>query len=135
MADDRIRKILTSAKTIAVLGAHKDAARPAHYVPAYLAEKGYRILPVNPKFAGKVLFGEPVRADLAEITEPVDVLDVFRRGEALDAELEKILKLRPRVVWFQLGVKNDRVARALREAGIEVVEDRCMLAEHRRLLG
>jgi len=116
-----------------VLGAHADPARPAHYVPAYLAEAGFRVLPVNPRFAGQVLFGERVRAGLSEITEPVDVLDVFRRGEALDGELERVLGLGPRVVWFQLGVKNDRVAEALRQAGIVVVEDRCMLAEHRRL--
>ncbi len=120
---------------MAVLGAHADPARPAHYVPAYLSARGYRILPVNPRFAGQTLFGERVRASLPEITEPVDVLDIFRRGQALDGELEKILGLGPGVVWFQLGVKNDRVAEVLRGAGIVVVQDRCMLAEHRRLSG
>jgi len=133
--DAAIRNLLRRARTVAVLGAHKDPARPAHYVPAYLARKGYRILPVNPRFAGETLFGERVRADLLEINAPVDVLDVFRRGEAVIGELEKLKKLAPALVWLQPGAEHPELERALKEAGIPVVAGRCLMAEHRRLLG
>jgi uncharacterized protein len=133
---DEIRAVLETAKTVAVLGAHPDPAKAANEVPEYLREKGYRILPVNPGHAGKELFGERVRARLDEINEPVDVVDIFRRAEALPGHLDEILAMRPlpRVVWFQLGIRNDEVARRLLDRGISVVQDRCMLADHRRLL-
>ncbi|RMG14297.1 MAG: CoA-binding protein [Deltaproteobacteria bacterium] len=128
-----IAERLARARTIAVLGASAKPGRPAHYVPAYLAAQGYRILPVNPVYAGEVLFGSPVRSSLREIDEPVDILDVFRRAEDLPAHLPEILAMRPLpgLVWFQLGIQNDAVARALGEAGIDVVQDRCTLADHR----
>jgi predicted CoA-binding protein len=85
MSDQELKTYLSRAKTIAVLGAHKDPSRPAHYVPRYLLERGYRILPVNPRFAGEELFGEKVAASLLELQSPVDILDVFRPGEALMA--------------------------------------------------
>ncbi len=135
MDDAALAKLLRHARTIAVLGAHKDPARPAHYVPAYLYQRGYRIVPVNPRFAGEVLFGERVRADLGEIQEPVEILDVFRRGEALLGEVEKIRALAPGVVWLQPGAEHPGLEHALREAGIPVVAGRCLMAEHRRLLG
>ena len=133
--DEEIRQVLTEARTVAVLGAHPETTRPAHYVPAYLHAQGYRILPVNPALAGRTLWGETVRGTLAELGEPVDVVDVFRRGEHLPAHLDDILAMepRPRLVWLQLHIRNDAVARDLLAAGIEVVQDRCMLAEHRRL--
>ena len=133
--DDEIRQALTEARTVAVLGAHAETTKPAHYVPAYLHAQGYRILPVNPAFAGQTLWGETVRGSLAELGEPVDVVDVFRRGEHVPMHLADILAMepRPRRVWLQLGIRNDAVARELLAAGIEVVQDRCMLADHRRL--
>ena len=130
-----MRDLLRRARTILVLGAHKDPSRPAHYVPAYLHQAGYRILPINPRFAGEVLFGERVRADLDEVQEGVDILDVFRRGEAVLAELEKIRALAPGLVWLQPGAEHPELERALREAGIPVVAGRCLMVEHRRLLG
>ena len=130
-----MRDLLRRARTILVLGAHRDPSRPAHYVPAYLRAAGYRILPVNPRFAGEVLFGERVRADLDEVQERVDILDVFRRGEAVLAELEKIRTLAPGLVWLQPGAEHPELERALREAGIPVVAGRCLMVEHRRLLG
>ncbi len=134
--DEDLRWILGSAYTVAVLGAHSDPKRPAHYVPAYLREHGYRVLPVNPKYAGRELFGERVRARLDEIDEPVDVVDVFRAADKLDGHLDEILAMEPPpgVVWLQLGIKNDAFAEALADAGITVVQDRCMLEEHRRLM-
>ena len=132
---DAIRRILEEARTIAVLGAHDERAKAAHYVPAYLVEQGYRVIPVNPRFVGRVLFGEPVRATLAEIGERVDLVDVFRRPEALPEHEADILAMSPlpKVVWLQLGIRNDAVAARLERAGIEVVQDRCTLADHRRL--
>ena len=115
-----IRNLLRRARTILVLGAHKDPSRTAHYVLAHLYQRGYRILPVNPRFAGEVLFGERVRADLGEIQEAVEILDVFRRGEALLGEVEKIRSLAPGVVWLQPGAEHPELEHAPREAGLPV---------------
>ena len=133
--DDELRVLLAGARRIAVLGAHVDPEKPAHYVPDYLHRKGYRILPANPVYAGRTLWGEPVRASLAEISEPVDILDVFRRSAQVADHTDEILALRPGLVWLQSGIRNDTVARTLEDAGIPVVQDRCLMVEHRRLLG
>lgn len=135
ISDDRLRAILTTSPTVAVLGIHREPDKAAYYVPEYLHDEGYRILGVNPRFQGESLFGAPVRATLAEISEPVDLVDVFRRSGAIPEHVEDILamKPRPRVVWFQLGIKNDEVARILEAAGITVVQNHCMLADHQRL--
>lgn len=127
--------ILRASRTIAVLGAHDEEWRPAFYVPQYLREQGYRVIPVNPQIAGRTLWDEPVRARLADIGEPVDMVDVFRRSEALPDHLPDLLAMKPapRFVWFQQGIRNDAVARTLAEAGIIVVQDRCTMADHRRL--
>jgi predicted CoA-binding protein len=133
--DARLREILMSSPTVAVLGIHREPERAAFYVPEYLHDEGYRIIGVNPRLAGAELFGEPTRATLAEIAEPVDLVDVFRRAENLPGHVEDILamKPRPKVVWFQLGIRNDDVAHILEAAGITVVQSRCMLADHQRL--
>lgn len=135
--DDGLRAILREAKTIAVLGAKAGAHEAAHYVPAYLRSCGYRIRPVNPKFAGQAIHGARVVATLAELDEPVDVIEIFRRPEYLPGHAEEILALpwRPRTVWFQLGIRSDAAAERLARAGMRVVQDRCMMPEHRRLLG
>lgn len=134
-SEDEVRRVLEGSRTVAVLGAHVNAAKPAHYVPQYLHEQGYRILPVNPVFAGETLWGEPVRETLVELDEPVDVVDVFRRAEHLPSHVPNILAMDPlpKVVWLQLGIRNDAVARELIDAGIEVIQDRCMLADHRNM--
>ena len=131
VAPDALREILSRGRTVAVLGAHSDPSRPAHYVPAYLSGQGYRVLPVNPRLVGQSLWGEPVRANLAEIADPVDILDVFRRSADLPDHVAEIIALHPAVVWFQSGIRNDAVATRLVAAGIDVVQDRCTLAEHR----
>lgn len=134
-SDQDLARILRGARTVAVLGAHHEPARAAFYVPEYLHAQGYRVLPVNPGLTGTTLWDQPVRATLAELGEPVEIVDVFRRGELLPGHLDDLLAMRPRprVVWLQLGVRNDNVARRLEAEGIEVVQDRCMLADHRRL--
>jgi predicted CoA-binding protein len=133
MSDQELKTYLSRAKAIAVLGAHKDPSRPAHYVPRYLLERGYRILPVNPRFAGEELFGAKVAASLLELQSPVDILDIFRPGEALMAHLQEILALRPGLVWLQSGIRNPAFEERVREAGIPLVADRCLMVEHRRL--
>lgn len=129
------RDALVSARTIAVLGAHPEARRPAFYVPDYLAAQGYRVIPVNPMHRGARLWGERVRATLAELREPVDIVNVFRRSDALEGHLDDILAMRPppRLVWLQLGVRHDRFAVALNTAGIPVIQDRCTLADHQAM--
>ncbi len=143
---DEVRAILANSPCVAVLGISDDPSKPAHYVPAYLHQAGYTVVGVNPKLAGQIMFGGPVYADLAALTAspemertsersergPVDLLDVFRRPELLPGHLAEILALRPAVVWFQQGIRNDAVAATLRSAGITVVQDRCTLADHRR---
>jgi hypothetical protein len=129
-----VRDLLAHSPTVAVLGIHDAPEKPAAYVPAYLHAHGYRILGVNATMAGKQLYGEPVRATLAELTTPVDLVDVFRRAEAIPGHLDDLLAMspRPKAVWFQLGIRNDAAARTLEEAGITVVQDRCTLADHKR---
>jgi predicted CoA-binding protein len=133
--DTQLRELLSTSPTIAVLGIHREPEKAAFYVPEYLHDEGYRIIGVNPQFHGTELFGERVRNTLAEIAEPVDIVDVFRRAELIPEHVEDILamKPRPKVVWFQLGIKNDDVAKVLEAAGITVVQNRCTLADHQRL--
>ncbi|MBK6917429.1 MAG: CoA-binding protein [Deltaproteobacteria bacterium] len=135
MSEPDLRAILEQTRTIAVLGAHWEPQRAACYVPEYLASVGYRVLPVNPIGAGRSGFGAPFVGSLAELTWAVDMVDVFRRAELLPAHEAEILAMTPRpaVVWLQLGIRNDAFADRLRTAGITVVQDRCTLAEHRRL--
>ncbi len=134
--DDGLRAILRELKTVAVLGIKAQADQPANYVPAYLAARGYRILPVNPTLAGDTLFGHRVVPTLADLDEPADLIEVFRRPEYLPGHAREILTLpwRPRAVWFQLGIRNEQAAELLARASIRVVQDRCMMPEHRRLL-
>ena len=134
--DDGLRTILREARTIAVLGAKAAAHEPAHDVPAYLGSQGYRMRSVNPKLAAQQIHGARAVATLAELPEPADVIEIFRRPEHLPAHAQEILALpwRPRAVWFQLGIRNDATAELLARAGMRVVQDRCMMPEHRRLL-
>ncbi|PYM36974.1 MAG: CoA-binding protein [Candidatus Rokuibacteriota bacterium] len=134
--DAGLLAILREAKTVAVLGAKPGAAEPAYYVPAYLRERGYRILPVNPKIAGRELLEAHAVARLADLAEAVDVVEIFRRAEHLPAHAVEILALpwRPKAVWFQLGIRHNAAAERLARAGIRVVQDRCMMPEHRRLI-
>lgn len=135
MDDRELRRILESTRRVAVLGMHDAPIKAAFYVPEYLHRVGYEVYGVNPKLAGRRMFSHEVVATLAELPEAVDMIDVFRRSELLPGHLDEILAMavRPAVVWLQLGVRNDRVAQRLRAEGIEVVQDRCTLADHQRL--
>ncbi len=133
--DAQVREILKSSPTVAVLGVNDEPEKAAFYVPEYLHDEGYTVIGVNPKLAGRTMFDHAVRTTLAEIPEPVDLVDVFRRPEAIMDHVEDILamKPRPKVVWFQLGIRNDEAAHVLEAAGITVVQNRCTLADHQRL--
>ena len=135
--DDGLARILRTARTVAVLGAKVVRSAPAYYVPAYLESRGYKIYPVNPTLIGHVVFGEQIAGVLADLAAPVDVIEVFRRPEYLPGHAREILALpwRPKAVWFQLGIRDDEAAALIARAGIRVVQDRCMMPEHRRLLG
>lgn len=135
--DSELRDILARTRTIAVLGAHTDPNKPACYVPDYLHGVGYSVRAVNPVFAGRVMWGSPCVALLTDLGPlapgELDMVDVFRRPEFLLGHVPEILAVKPKLVWLQLGIRHAEFARTLRDAGIDVVEDRCTLAEHRRL--
>ncbi len=135
--DEELRALLERSHTIAVLGASPRPERAAHYVPRYLQEQGYELLPVNPQYAPQEVFGHPSASNLADLDRAVDIVDVFRRSQDLPGHVEDILAMKPppAVVWFQLGIRNDEVANALSAAGIDVVQDRCIMVDHRNLLG
>lgn len=132
---ENLRDFLVSARTVAVLGAHPNPNKAAFYVPDYLGRKGYRLFPVNPVYAGQELWGQTVVSKLTDLAEPVDIVDVFRRSEALPDHLEEILAAKPKLVWLQSGILNDAFAEALQQAGIPVVQDRCLMVEYRRWFG
>lgn len=136
--DDGLRRVLKDAHRIAVLGIKPEsrADRAAYYVPAYLQENGYEIVPVPVYYPDVTeILGAPVHRELTKLPGSIDLVDVFRRPQDIPPHVPDILELKPKYVWFQLGIRNDEAARRLAEAGIEVVQDRCMLAEHRRLFG
>ena len=130
-----VQEVLESARFVAVLGAHPSKVRPAFYVPDYLHEQGYTLLPVNRMKVGETLWGQAVVGRLDELKRPVDVVDVFRRADALPAHLDEILGMdpKPKLVWLQLGIQNDAFAQDLVDAGINVIQSRCMLADHKRM--
>lgn len=132
---ENLRAFLLQTRTIAVLGAHPNPAKAAFYVPEYLARKGYTVLPVNPAYAGQVLWGQPVVSRLTDLAVPLDIVEVFRRSEALPDHLEEILAARPKLVWLQSGIANEAFAEALQQAGIQVVQNRCLMVVHRQLMG
>lgn len=135
MDDEALRALLEGTRTIAVLGIKADPEADAWRVPAYLQGAGYRILPVNPTL--EHVLGEPCAARLADLASPVDLIDVFRAPRHLSAHVDEILSLAtpPRAVWFQRGIRDDASATRLEAAGIRVVQDRCVMVDHRRLLG
>src|SRR5258705_7274095 len=133
---DAIAPLVRACRRIAVLGIKTEAQRgqPAFYVPEYMAKAGYEIVPVPVYYPDVVeILGEPVYRTLAEISEPVDMVNVFRRPRDIPPHLPDLLASKPRVVWMQLGISHDAVAEALARAGIKVVQDRCLMVDHRRL--
>jgi uncharacterized protein len=130
--DADLRDILTHVKTIALVGWSPKPDRPSHRVAAFLAARGYRVIPVNPGQAGQTALGEVVRATLAE-AGPVDMVDIFRRSEEAGAVVDEAIAAGAKVVWMQLGVADDAAAERARRAGLRVVMDRCPAIEIPRL--
>jgi predicted CoA-binding protein len=124
-------EILRDAKTIAIVGASPDPRRPSHGVMAYLQQAGYRVLPVNPE-AGEVL-GVPCVAQLSELEEPVDVVDVFRRPEYCAGVAQEAAAIGAGALWLQLGIRSPDARRIAEEAGLDYVEDECTAIVHRRM--
>ena len=132
LTDEDLKTILTKAKTVAVVGLSTNPSRDSYGVAAYLKKNGYRIIPVNP--AVDEILGEKSYPDLLSINETVDVVDVFRRPEFLPEIAEQAVKIKAKVLWMQLGAQNEEAANIARKAGITVVQDHCMMAEHSRLI-
>lgn len=131
-----IKQILTGTKTIAVIGMKNVAGQVAYEIPSYMKENGYKIYPVNPAKAGMNILGETCVEKVTDLKEKIDMVNIFRRPELLIAHAEEILQMNPlpKYVWFQLGIENDEAAKMLEEKGIEVVQDACLMVDHRRYM-
>ena len=135
--DARIADILRTTRVIALVGWSPNPDRPSHHVAEFLHARGYRVIPVNPGQAGQQALGETVRASLAQITEPVDMVDIFRRSSEVQPVVQAAMAHLPglRTVWMQLGVENAEAAALAEGRGLDVVQNRCPAIEIPRLLG
>jgi predicted CoA-binding protein len=131
--DPYLRDILTGVRTIAVVGASPRRERPSHGVMAYLQRRGYRTIPVNPNAAGAAINGETVYARLADVPEPIDMVDVFRRSAMAGGAVDDAIAVGAKVVWMQLGVRDDDAAGRAEAHGLKVVMNRCPAIEIPRL--
>ena len=128
-----LTRILAQSRTIAVVGLSANWYRPSYFAAKYLQEHGYRVIPVNPNYAE--VLGERCYPSVAAIPEPVDVVDAFRKADEMPALAREAVAKGARVLWMQLGVRNEMAARIASDAGLDVVMDRCMKIEHARILG
>lgn len=134
--EQQMRSVIAQSQRIAVLGIKTEAqaSQPAFYVPQYLVGAGLDVVPVPVYYPEvRTILGRPVYRRLIDIPGDIDLVNVFRRAEDIPQHLDDIIAKRPRAVWFQLGIRNDMAAERLRAAGIAVIQDRCLLVEHRRL--
>ncbi len=127
-----LKRILGETKTIAVVGLSADPTKDSHRVAAYLKARGYHIIPINP--GAQEILGEKSYPNLESIPERVDVVDVFRRSEHMPEIAEHAVKIGTKVLWMQMGITNEDAAKTAQAGGLEVVQDRCMMAEHSRLM-
>lgn len=134
--DEQIRELLAETKTIAVLGIKTEAQsfQPAFYVPQYMASRGFQIVPVPVYYPDATeILGQKVYRKLADIPAAIDLVNIFRRSSDVPPHVEDILAKRPKAVWMQSGIRHDETAEILAEAGIKVVQDLCLMVEHRAL--
>ena len=131
--DPYLRDILTNVRTIAIVGASPRRERPSHGVMAYLQRRGYRTIPVNPNAAGAKIHGETVYARLADVPEPIDMVDVFRRTKMAGGVVDEAIAAGAKVVWMQLGVRDAAAAARAEAAGLKIVMNRCPAIEIPRL--
>jgi hypothetical protein len=134
-SDAYIRDILSRHRTIAMVGASPNTSRPSYFAMKYLKQKGFRVIPVNPGQAGKEILGERVYASLDEVPEKIDIVDIFRASDAALGITRNAIKIGAKVVWMQLGVRNEEAARLAEQAGLQVVMNRCPKIEYGRLSG
>lgn len=136
-SDTYLKDILNRTKSVAVVGVSMNPVRPSYYVARYLSLKGYKVFPVNPGHAGKELFGQKVSASLSELNEKIDMVDIFRRSEAVPPIVEEALDVLDELqtVWMQIGVENAEVAKLAEARGIDVIQNRCPKIEYQRLFG
>lgn len=136
-SDDLLKEVLTRTKVIAVVGVSVNPVRPSYFVARYLGLKGYTVIPVNPLHAGETLFGRQIVASLSEIDQPVDMVDIFRRSDAVppivDEALEHLQGLR--TIWMQIGVRHPEAAAKAEARGVTVIQNRCPKIEYQRLFG
>lgn len=135
---ERIAEIAWRARRVAVLGIKTEAQadQAAFYVPKYLAGVGVEVIPIPVYYPDvQQILGRPVYRRVADVPGPLDIVDVFRRPADIDAHVDDLIAARPAVVWFQKGIRNDAAAERLARAGIEVVQDHCLMVEHRRMAG
>ncbi len=133
--DKYILDVLKDAKSVAMVGASANWNRPSFFAMKYMQQKGFRVIPVNPGIAGKEILGETVVASLDEIQELIDMVDIFRNSEAAGAVTDDAIKAGAKIVWMQLGVRNNEAAKRAEDAGLRVVMDRCPKIEFARLNG
>ncbi len=133
--DDYIREILIANRSFAIVGASANTVRPSYFVLKYLLEKEFRVVPVNPGLAGRELLGQKVYGALRDIPELIDIVDIFRNSEAAMEVTREAIEIGAKVVWMQLGVRNDEAAKLAEEAGLQVVMNRCPKIEYARLSG
>ena len=133
--DKYIIDVLRSVKTVAMVGASANWNRPSFFAMKYMQQKGYRVIPVNPGIAGQEILGEPVVGSLSDIDAPIDMVDIFRNSEAAGLVADEAIKVGAKVVWMQLGVRNDEAAGRAEAAGLRVVMNRCPKIEFARLHG
>ncbi len=134
-SDAYIADILSRCRTIAMVGASPNASRPSYFAMKYLMAKGFQVIPVNPGHGGKEILGQTVYATLADIPGPVDIVDIFRNSEAALPITRDAIAIGAKVVWMQLGVRNDEAAKLAEAAGLKVVMNRCPKIEYGRLSG
>jgi len=130
-----LRRILAENRVVAVVGLSADWYRPSYFAAKYLQEHGYRVIPVNPRYAGKKVLGESCYASLRAVPEKVDIVDVFRRSQDVPPIADEAIAIGAKVLWQQIGVRNEAAAEKARAAGLDTVMDRCVKIEHARLFG
>jgi predicted CoA-binding protein len=134
-SDEYLRSVLRQVKAIAMVGASPLWNRPSFFAMKYLQQKGYRVIPVNPQAVGQQILGETVYGDLADVPDKIDMVDIFRRSDAVGPIVDEAIRRGAKVVWMQIGVRNDEAAARAEAAGLKVVMNRCPKIEWSRLNG